>query len=194
MQTREEFDLLDLLCAHFGTEDDMGGDEVGVTLLRSVVAHYDHLGFFEAEYFDRNHYKLGNGFVFVPPNAVRHPTYRVSFADLNTALKLEELTYVNLKNAYDALIGMDADVRAAPKRKLPPIAGFYCLIFTLLRKMMDYYALLIQAIVREPESVPIRAHYRWLHSKFQKLPYIQIVKSCLLGQDLKPYYMKIIKS
>jgi len=191
MLARQDFHVLPLLCDYFHTEDDMDGDEVGLTLLRSLVARYDSLGYFEAEYFEKQHHTTESGHVFVPSNALPNPAYRTSFVDLVSALNLEELTYTNMKTAYEALMGMDVSVRAAIPRPLPTIVGIYCLLFTLVRKMLDYYASLIASLFRDPAVVAIRAGYRSLHSQFQHLPYLQIVKAALLGHDLSKYELKL---
>jgi len=191
MLARKDFNLLQLLCDYFHTEDDMDGDEVGLTLLRSLVSRYDKLGLFEQEYFDKQHFGTEQSSPFIPPNAVANPALRTSFADFVAALNLEDLTYNNLKNVYEALVGMDSDVRAAPKRNLPLVVSIYCLIFTLLRKMMDYYQLLIQSLFRDPEVAKIRKAYRSLSKKFQKLPYLEITKKALLGHDLSKFEIRL---
>lgn len=177
-------DSLQVICDYFGKADDGKREAFGLHILREIVRHYDTVGAFEAEFFERSHYSLEDGTEFIPDS---HLADAPTFRSVEQALDLPGSLVSILAARFNALRQLDSQIKLLPNPRFGVIVFLYGLLYVIQQQIIEYYGTLLQRSVFADEAPTLRSAYAAMNSKLEKLPLLKLMKDSILNRDVSAY-------
>jgi hypothetical protein len=186
-----QLNCLDILMKYFNKEEDEGGADVGITLLKPLLERFDPLGAFQDEFLERKHYPTGENQVYTPENAIPGGPGPVTFRQVEQALDLGGFAMIRLTQMYAALNRLDPEIREMENPHFGLIVFLYAVLYALQYRIMEYYRSLMQQIALRDDAAKVRDGYVKINAKLEKFPLLSIMKAAILNKNLDRYRITV---